>query len=326
VLKVGIVGTGFVAGKRADAIAPDPRAQLVAVAGYRWDETVTFAQQYDAEPVDHWSDLVGDGDLDLVMVCHINQGHGPVTQAALEAGKPVVVEYPLALQVEQAEQLMALAQTQGLMLHVAHVELLSGSHLALRQVLPHLGNVHYARYSTLAPKQSRPDHWSYRPGLFGFPLIGAQSRIHRLVNCWGTVEQVYCQNRYVNLHPPNGQEAYHQGCMCVAQLSFAAGVVAEVTYGKGSTVWLPTRRLEVLGTLGGLVFDGNRGERLTPQGSQTVPLGSRRGLFHEDTKRVLDYLVDDVPLYCSVEESLYSLRVAAAAEQSAATTQAVTVR
>jgi biliverdin reductase len=298
---------------------------LVAVAGYHWDETVTFAQKYDAEPVDHWSDLVSGGDLDLVMVCHINQGHGSVTRAALEAGKPVVVEYPLALQVEQAEQLMALARTQGLMLHVAHIELLSGSHLALRQHLPRLGKVHYARYSTLVPKQSRPDHWSYRPGLFGFPLIGAQSRIHRLVNCWGAVERVYCQNRYVNLHPPNGQEAYHQGCLCVAQLSFTAGVVAEVTYGKGSTVWLPTRRLEVLGTLGGLVFEGNQGELRTAEGHYPVPVGSRRGLFAEDTKRVLDYLVEAIPLYCSVEASVYSLKVAAAAEASALSGKAISL-
>jgi biliverdin reductase len=325
VLGVGLVGTGFVATKRADAIATDARAQLVAVTGYGWDETVAFAQQHHAKPMAHWSTLVADEEVDLVMVCHINQGHGRVTQAALAAGKSVVVEYPLALRVEEANQLMALAQEQRILLHVAHVELLSGSHVALRQHLPELGTVHYARYCTLTPKQNRPNHWTYKPALFGFPLVGAQSRIHRLVNCWGPVERVYCQNRYVNLHPHQSQVASHQGCLCVAQLSFASGTVAEVIYGKGNTIWQPSRRLEVMGTSGGLVFDGNQAERLTAEGSYPVAVGSRRGLFAEDTKRVLDYLVEGTPLYCSVEESLYSLGVASAAEQSALIGQAVTL-
>jgi biliverdin reductase len=324
-IRVGIVGTGFVAQKRGAAIARHERAQVVAVAGLTWAETVAFAQQYDAEPVDHWSDLVAIPDVDLVMVCHVNQGHGPVTQAALEANKSVVVEYPLALDLAQAEHSLTLARNRQVLLHVAHGELLSGSHRALRATLPEIGPVHYARYCTLAPKRSRLNHWTYNPQLFGFPLVGALSRIHRLVDCFGPVVRVYCQNHYSHLEHLNGAGTRHRGCLCTADLTFASGTIAEVVYGKGEAIWATVRSLAVFGERGGLVFDGDRGECLTSQGSEPVPLGSRRGLFAEDTMRVLNHLLDGSPLYCSAEDSFYSLRVAAAAEASAFSGQAVAV-
>lgn len=322
-VRVGIVGTGFVAHKRADAIAADGRAQLVAVTDYRWSEAVAFAHQYAAAPLDHWADLVASPDIDLVMVCHVNQDHGLVTRAALKQNKHVVVEYPLALAVGEAAAIVALArQGQGL-LHVAHIELLGGSHQALKAHLPQLGPVHYARYCTLAPKRSRPNHWTYQPTLFGFPLVGALSRLHRLVDCFGPVQRVFCQNHYTQLVAEAGVGVHHQGCLCTAQLTFASGVIAEVVYGKGDSVWTSTRRLEVFGARGGLVFDGDQGALLTAEGPQEVVAGARRGLFALDTAQVLDHLLTGQPLYTSAENSLYSLRVAAAAEQSAATGQVV---
>lgn len=324
-LSVGIVGTGFVASKRADAIAADNRAHLRGVAGHTWDETIAFAHRYDTEPADHWSGLIADPAIDLVMVCHINRDHAAVAQSALEAGKSVVVEYPLALEVTAAEHLAELAHARRLLLHVAHVELLSGNHLALKASLLELGTIHYARYCTQSAKQRGQNHWTYSPALFGFPLVGAQSRFHRLINCFGAVDTVYCQNRYVNLHSQNGKEAYHQGCLSLAQLSFACGVMAEVVYGKGKAIWQSVRHIEVSGDKGGLILNGDQGSLITSKGTHSLPLGSRRGLFHQDTRRVIDCLSHGIPMYCSVEESVESLRVAVAAERSAKTGRSVTV-
>ena len=47
-------------------------------------------------------------------------------------------------------------------------------------------------------------------------------------------------------------------------------------------------------------------------------IGSRRGLFAKDIAMVLDHLTIGTPLYVTPEASLYSLKVADAAQQSAA--------
>jgi biliverdin reductase len=77
--------------------------------------------------------------------------------------------------------------------------------------------------------------------------------------------------------------------------------------------------MEVQGDRGALIFDGDEGKLMTADGAQSIEVGARRGLFAKDTAAVLDYLLNGTPLYVTAEESLYTLKVAAAAQQSAAT-------
>jgi biliverdin reductase len=56
-----------------------------------------------------------------------------------------------------------------------------------------------------------------------------------------------------------------------------------------------------------------------------IEMGVRRGLFAQDTQQVLDALTTGAPLYVTPHDSLYALRVGAAAQQAAATGQAIAV-
>ncbi|MBE9113681.1 Gfo/Idh/MocA family oxidoreductase [Nodosilinea sp. LEGE 07298] len=325
VVRVGLVGTGFVARLRADAIQRMPSAQLVAVAGHTTAETVAFAEQYNALALDRWQDLVTYDDLDVIMVCHVNSEHSSVVAAALEANRHVVVEYPLALNAEQAQALLTLAQTKQRLLHVEHIELLGGTHRALKANLAAVGLPFYARYGTLAPRRPAPLTWTYCPSLFGFPLVGALSRLHRLIDCFGPVARVYCQNHYSGLTQNSEGTTCYTTCLCTAQLTFASGLIAEVVYGKGEALWEARRRLEVMGNEGYLCFEGDRGTITNIQGSRPLDVGSRRGLFAADTAQVVDHLLTGQALYCNPEASLYTLQVATCAQRSAAMGRAVDV-
>ncbi|MFZ4639874.1 MAG: Gfo/Idh/MocA family protein [Nodosilinea sp.] len=323
-INVGLVGTGFVAHQRARALVGNRRGQLLAVAGHDWDATQVFAATYGAIACPTWQDLLNHPALDLVMVCHINADHGAVAIAALEANQHVVVEYPLALNLAEAEQILTLARSKGLCLHVEHIELLGPAHQALQQHIGAIGQPIYGRYLTCKPKHPAPASWTYSPDLFGFPLVGALSRIHRLVHSFGPVERVYCQNHYDNLHPTESGWNYYSACVCTAQLTFTSGLLAEVTYAKGQIGWLEQRRFEVLGRQGQILLEGDQGRLITQAAAPcAIALGSRRGLLARDTENVLDHLTTGSPLYCQAEESLYSLRVANAAQRSATTGQAI---
>lgn len=325
IVRVGMVGTGFVARRRAEAIQGSDRASLVAVAGHNTAETQAFAAQYNAVAVDDWKALVDRPDLDLIVICHINRDHGPVVAAALEADRHVVVEYPLALSAEQAQPLLTLAEAKQRLLHVEHIELLGGTHRAAKANLGAIGQPCYARYCTLAPRRPAPPSWTYCPELFGFPLVGALSRLHRLIDCFGPVARVYCQNHYGGLTPgPEGMTCYRT-CLCTAQLTFASGLIAEVTYGKGEALGQATRRLEAIGSDGSLCLEGDRGTLTDAQGNRDLAVGSRRGLFAADTAQVIEHLLTGRALYCTPEASLYTLTVATAAQRSAATGRVVEV-
>jgi biliverdin reductase len=319
-IRVGLVGTGFAAKLRAEALQVDSRSRLVALSGHRPEKTQEFAKNYDASSVESWQQLVELPDLDLVIIGNINRDHGAIARAAIEAGKHVVVEYPLSLDPQEAESLIALAQAKGKLLHVEHIELLGGLHQALRQSLPEIGNAFYARYVTITPQRPAPRRWTFNSELFGFPLSAALSRIHRLTDLFGEVASVSCQSRFWD-----AADGYFSACLCTAQLRFTNGLIAEVTYGKGETFWQPLRNFEVHGEQGTLFFEGDRGTLIRGEEQTPVEVGGRRGLFGKDTTMVLDYLVEGTPLYVSPVDSCYALKVADAARQSAETGKAISL-
>jgi biliverdin reductase len=335
-LGIGLAGTGYAAKLRAEALMTDARAKLVAIAGHDFERTQLFSQTYQAIAYPSWQDLLNRPDIDLVMIATINQDHGKIARAALQAGKHVVIEYPLALDPAEAQEAIALARVQNKLLHVEHIELLGGVHQALKASLPLIGRVFYARYATIKPERPAPQRWSYHYDQFGFPLVGALSRLHRLIDLFGHVTHVTCQAQF---WPPDSRSpisdpqfpipdfqspsSYYTSCLCTAHLYFQTGLLAEVTYGKGAALWEAERKFTVHGDQGALVMDGDQGRLITAAGSQAIAVSGRQGLFARDTAMVLDHLLAGVPLYITPEASLYTLKVADATRRAAATGQTI---
>lgn len=320
-LLVGIIGTGFAAQLRAEALCQDPRTHLVAVVGHSPENTEKFSQRFQVEALPTWQALIQRSDLDLVFISTINPTHGQMVQAALQADKHVVVEYPLSLEPQEADRLIILAEECQKLLHVEHIELLGGLHQTLKQNLPLIGTAFQSRYVTISPQHPAPQRWSYHQEKFGFPLMGALSRLHRLIDLWGEVAQVYCQIRYWQQE----DSEYYQGVWCQSQFNFKNGMQAEIVYGKGEPFWKGENQFTVYGDQGQLVLTPNTGELIQGAITKTLSVGSRRGLFAQDTKRVIDYLLEGIPLYVTPTASAYSLKVAGAAAKSAETGVVITL-
>lgn len=318
-IRIGIIGTGFAAQKRAEALIEDDRAEVIAVSGHNSDNLRAFCDNYSLQGVDSPEALIANPDLDLVVICNINAEHGRLAQAALEADKHVVVEYPLALSPEQAQHNIKLAQQKNKLLHVEHIELLGGLHNAIREWLPEIGESFYARYSTINPQNPAPQKWSYNKQLFGFPFSAALSRFHRFTDLFGTVNAVSCYTRYWETE----NRDQYRACLNNAQLRFQSGLVADIIYGKGEVFSQPNRLFEIHGDKGTLVFDGNEGKLIRGDQEMPIEVGSRRGLFAKDTGYVLDYLTAGTPLYLAVESSYYATRVANAARIAAETEEII---
>lgn len=311
-IRVGIIGTGFAACRRAEAFGRDDRSKLVAVAGSSWERVEELCQPYSAEIYTDWNELVRRNDIDLVAICTINQLHGKIARAALENGKHVVVEYPLSLDPTEAEELVALAEKKEKLLHVEHIELLGGVHQALIQRLPVISPAFYVRYVTVSPKHPAPRKWSYQPNAFGFPLVGALSRLHRLIDRFGEVASVRGRAKFWDA-PESG---YYKACWCEAQLEFTSGVMGEVVYAKGEMFWQAENQFAVYGEKGTLILGSDGGVLMDAEGEREIEVGGRRGLFAKDTTMVLDRLLEGKPLYLANSDSVYTLKVADAVRKA----------
>jgi biliverdin reductase len=311
-LRVGMVGTGYAAKKRAEALQLDERVKLVSVTGNTSEKLAQFCQTFALSGVNSWQQLVTQADIDLVFICTINRDRGAIARAAIEADKHVVVEYPLSLNPQEAAEIITLAKAKKRLLHVEHIELIGGVHQAIRQYLPEIGNVFYARYATIARKSPVARAWNYNHQMWGFPLSAALSRVHRLTDLFGEVATVNCQSRYWN----DMNSDYFTACLCNTQLRFLNGVMAEITYGKGEVFWQSYRHLEIHGDLGTLSFVGEQGKLIRGNEEIAIEVNSRRGLFAKDTQMVLDSLLANKSLYVEPSASLYALQVADAARKS----------
>ena len=320
VIRVGVVGTGYAAKTRVKAFEADERSQVVKVAGRNAERTIRFAEEYGLPGVDDWRSLVEDSAIDLVVVSTVSSLHGDIVQAALEANKHVVVEYPLSLDLAQAKWLIALADERKRLLHVEHIELLGGLHRAMREYLPQIGTPGYVNYRTINVVRPAPVKWTYRFDLFGFPFCGALSRVHRLTNLFGPVSAVDCCTRVVDSERDTD---YFASVLSSARLQFESGLVAEVTYAKGEGVWAARRDMEVQGRLGALVFERNEGTLTTAEGVESIQVAPRKGLFVKDTQDVLNYLTEGTWLYVEASESLYALRVGDALRRASESGQTV---
>ncbi|NEO83428.1 MAG: Gfo/Idh/MocA family oxidoreductase [Spirulina sp. SIO3F2] len=312
-LKIGIIGTGYAAQKRWRSLQTTPATQVVAIASHSLDRCLTLDPHHQAAHYDQWSALLQHRPLDLVIIANANHLHGIIAHAALTTGLHVVCEYPLALDIQLARELVALAQTQQRLLHVEHIELLGSLHQTVRQHLPSLGRPIYAQYTTLSPKQPVSRRWNYHHQEFGFPLMAALSRLNRFVDLFGEVAQVSCQAQFADIP----DTPYYRACLCSAQLRFRQGLIATITYGKGEWFSGSERSLIIHGDRGSLSFQGNQG--ILTQGEQQTPLtlGSRRGVFAKDLQYIVDHLKADAPLYTTAAASCFALEVAQAASDSA---------
>jgi predicted dehydrogenase len=115
-IKVGIIGTGWCGGIRAVAAASSTMVSELHIAEIRPDRLAEVAALTDpVTATANWEDLVSNPELDAIMVSATPEStHYPLAKAALEAGKHLLLEKPIALTLEEADDLIEISESKGL--------------------------------------------------------------------------------------------------------------------------------------------------------------------------------------------------------------------
>ena len=115
-LGLGLVGTGNIAGGYAKDALTHPEIRLVAATDLDPTRAAAFAETYALRAHASLEELLADPDVDIVVNLTVHHAHYDVTKQALEAGKHVYSEKPLALRASEAQELVELATARGLRL------------------------------------------------------------------------------------------------------------------------------------------------------------------------------------------------------------------
>jgi predicted dehydrogenase len=221
-LRWGVMGTGWIAERFVEALQQSTRQHVRAVGSRSREGATTFAKRFGL-PAGHGSyqDLVADPEVDVVYIATPHNYHHPCAMLALDAGKHILVEKPLALNAAQALQIAQLAERRGLFCMEGLWTFSLPRFDVVRQLLASgvLGEV----LSLIADHGERfaQSHRIMRPELAGGPLLDLGTYPIALANAvLGMPERVHAigqsapsgvngQTSIVLGHPGGTQSAIH---------------------------------------------------------------------------------------------------------------------
>ncbi|HEX9855585.1 MAG TPA: Gfo/Idh/MocA family oxidoreductase [Acidimicrobiia bacterium] len=136
-VNVGIIGTGWCGGIRAVACANSALVDELHIAETRPDRLDEVkALTHPVSATANWEELVANEAIDIIMVSATPETlHYPMTKAALEAGKHVLLEKPMALTLDEADDLVETSESRGLKLTIGYSQRFSAKQAMIKRSL-----------------------------------------------------------------------------------------------------------------------------------------------------------------------------------------------
>lgn len=158
-LKFGIIGCGGIAnGKHFPALAKlSDKVELVAFCDTIIERAETAAKQYgtpDALVTEDYKDLLAREDIDVIHVLTPNVSHSVITVDALESGKHVMCEKPMAINYEEAKKMLDAAERTGKKLTIGYQNRFRADSLATYDACSkgELGDIYFAKAHAIRRK------------------------------------------------------------------------------------------------------------------------------------------------------------------------------
>jgi predicted dehydrogenase len=233
-LNFAIIGCGRIAPRHAQSLAELPDARIVAVCDVIESRAQHIARMYGGEPYTDYRYILDRPDVDVVSICVPSGLHARLGLEAAHAGKHILVEKPIALNLADADALIETCEAQGVTLGVVLQNRFNPPMRELRHLVEEgrlgrilLGNATVRWYR---PQEYYEDGWHGTWALDGGALMN-QSIHHLDALIWlmGEVQSVFAYTATL----AHRMEAEDVG---VAVLRFKSGALGSV---EGSTITYP---------------------------------------------------------------------------------------
>lgn len=134
-VQLGLIGSKFISSIHADSLRRVPTAEILAVASPTEDHVKPFAEQFD---IKHWYTdyrrMLEMDELDMVVLGLPNSLHCEATEAAAAAGKHVIVEKPMALNLGECDRMIDACRSAGVKLMYAEELCFAPKYVRLKQL------------------------------------------------------------------------------------------------------------------------------------------------------------------------------------------------
>jgi len=135
-LNVGIIGCGSIARQRhAAEYKRNEHTQIAGVFDVSRERAQEMAKDFGGKVYDTVEALIADTSIDAVSVCVANAFHAPITIDALNHGKHVLCEKPMAISLKDCKEMLSAAQENGKRLLIDHNQRLTPAHKKAKEII-----------------------------------------------------------------------------------------------------------------------------------------------------------------------------------------------
>ena len=246
--KWGLIGYGDLAEKRvAAALKNAPGSQLCSVWGRNFDKASDFAKRHQIPKSYSSLDELLRSDIDGIYVCTPTDSHAEYGLAALQHGKHVLLEKPMASSVRECEEMIRFARSKKLWIGVAYYRRAFPKMRKIKELIDSgaLGTpvwVNMSAHSWFNPPMNDPKYWRVEKTRSGGGGALTDIGVHRLdlLNYWLGPSKV----RFKTLHQMVHSYEVEDGSSIVLELKNGAPVHAYFSW--NSKTWMD--RFEIVGS------------------------------------------------------------------------------
>ena len=325
-LSVGIVGLGGNGGRFLDAYATNPRAEVAAVCDVRDDHRQALQEKYDVpRGYADFAALLRHDEIDLISIHAPDRLHAPFSLAALDAGKHVFVEKPMATSVEDCLQVVERADRAATRVAVGHVLRTRPRFRLVKEMVDagELGTL-YAMRTHYLTNAMRKSAGFLETANNSYSLSMLTMGVHPVdLMRWYAGDIVAVQameNRGLAL-PGNPRDE-----SVTALYRFSSGATGSITVCWASNyVFDSFYGLELHGSEASVVWDKIHRKGAFAAAPLPQPPETDRPGYAAEVDSVVDSLLDDTPLFCDAHEGARSAIACLKAVEAAETGETLAV-
>ncbi|CAN5762527.1 inositol 2-dehydrogenase [soil metagenome] len=260
-LRIGIVGAGDIVRRRhLPALKKLPDVEVVAVSNSTYESSQEFCDENlpNALPMANWADLLALEDLDIIWIGTPPYMHSAVTVSALEAGKHVFCQARMAMDLAEAQEMLATARRfPELVTMLCPPPFGIPGDLVVKKLLAenYLGEPHHIRLQSFTSAYMNPEapaHWRQRIEISGLNGLSLGIYVEVLQRWLGNITGVYARGK--TLHEVRqGYEVVIPDLLTVL-CTFENGAEGVLEF-SGVNALSAGDRLEVYGDAGTMSYD-----------------------------------------------------------------------
>ncbi len=152
-LRIAVIGGGRMGQYHLKALAKNPHAELVALMDIAGDRATPLAKKHRIKPVTHVQDLFNT--VDAAVIATPTPTHYDIGKILLGAGISCLIEKPFTETLEQAEELIMLAEKKNCILQIGHIERFNP---AVIEAARHIEEPQFIEVNRLGPYDPRVAH------------------------------------------------------------------------------------------------------------------------------------------------------------------------